>query len=177
MKVRKLNPITRTWPGPASTPTRSDLSPPPLHHPKLAPARPLASARLHPVKSTRQWPRSNCSLAWPAPPRHRLLCSRCLPELLHTLAVLSPRPRSDQANTSPPQRPGRPPRPGPTAARCGWLLHATASSEAGTFPSSSTPRPSCHPGPGPVKPTRHRLYALVCVTSVSDTPRLLHAAT
>jgi hypothetical protein len=47
------------------------------------------------------------------------------------------------------------------------LLHGT---------SSSTPRPSCHPGPGPVKPTRYRLHALVRATSVSGAPRLHHDA-
>jgi hypothetical protein len=97
-------------------------------------------------------PQSNCSLTWPAPPCHCLLYSRCLPELLHAPVVLSPWPQSDQADASLPLRTGRPPRPGPTAARRGWLLHATASSAAGVSP-NSMPRPSCHPGPDPVKPT------------------------
>jgi hypothetical protein len=85
-------------------------------------------------------PRSNCSPAWPAPPCRCLLCSRCHPKLLHTLAVMSPRLRSGQANTSPPLRPGRPPHPGPTSARRGRLLHVVTSSTTDASPSSSTPR-------------------------------------
>jgi hypothetical protein len=151
----------RARPGPTSTPTRSDLSPSPPHHPTPTPARLPAPARLRPVKFACQWPRSNCSPAWSAPPRRRLLCSRRLPELLHASAVLSPRPWSGQANTPPPLHPGRPPRPGPTATWRGRLLYVVASSATGTSLSSSTPRPPCRPGPGPVKPTRHHLYAPV----------------
>jgi hypothetical protein len=134
-------------------PTCSDLSSPPPHHPMPAPAR------LHPVKSTRQRPRFNCSPAWLAPPHRRFLYSRHLPELLHAPAVLLPRPRSGQADAPPPLCTGRPPRPGPTAARHGRLLHAAASSAVGATPSSSTPWPSCRPGLGPVTPTRRHLYA------------------
>jgi hypothetical protein len=60
-EVRSLNHITCTRPCPLS-----DLSPPPPHHPTPT-ARPSA------------------------PPRRCLLYSRCLPELLHAPAVLSPR--------------------------------------------------------------------------------------
>jgi hypothetical protein len=105
-------------------------------------------------------PQSNYSLAWLAPPCRYLLCSRCLPELLHTPVVLSPWPRSGQAYASPPLCPGHPPHPGPTTAQRGWLLHIAASSATSASPSSSMPRPSCHPGPGPIKPTCCRLYAL-----------------
>jgi hypothetical protein len=95
-EVRRLNPITHARPGHASTPTltglattRSYLSPPPPHHPTPT-ARPPAPTRLHAVKSAHQQPRSNYSPAWSAPPRHHLLYSWCLVELLHALAVLSP---------------------------------------------------------------------------------------
>jgi hypothetical protein len=79
------------------------------HHPTSAPTSPSAPTRLC------QRPRSNYSPVWPTPPRYRLLCSRCLPELLH--ASVWPVP--------------------PTAARRGRLLHAaTASSAAGSSMSS-----------------------------------------
>jgi hypothetical protein len=91
-------------PGPTSRPTSSDLSPPLPQLPTPAPAR------LQSVKSAHQRPRSNYSPAWPAHPRRRLLCSRHLPNLLHASTILSPRPRSSQANTPPPLRPGHPPR-------------------------------------------------------------------
>jgi hypothetical protein len=94
----------------ASAPaTRSDLSPSPPHHPPPT-ARPSAPARLCPVKSARQQSRSNCSPVWLAPPHRRLLCSRCLTELLHATAILSP--RSGQADAPPPLCPIHPPRPG-----------------------------------------------------------------
>jgi hypothetical protein len=50
-----------------------------------SPTRPPTPARLH------QRPRSNCSPAWSAPPRGRLLCSWSLPELLHATSNCSRR--------------------------------------------------------------------------------------
>jgi hypothetical protein len=60
--------------------------------------------------------------------------------------------------------------PGPLAVRRGRLLHADASS------SSFTPRLSCRPSLGPVKPARRYLHTSIHATSVSGTPRLLHDA-
>jgi hypothetical protein len=56
----------------------------------------LPPARRHPPASAHQRPRSNSSPAWLAPPRQCLLCSQCLPKLLHALVVLSPQPQSGQ---------------------------------------------------------------------------------
>jgi hypothetical protein len=163
-------PLARRHP-PASTP------PPPLQPmPPRAPPHPGRRVAPAPVRSNRRaaastprsssTPRSNCSPAWPAPPRRRLLYSQCLPELLHTPTILSPWPRSDQADAPPHLHPGSPPCPGPTAARGGRLLHAATSSATGAFPSSSMPRPSCRPGLGPIKLTCRCLYA----------PTVLHAS-
>jgi hypothetical protein len=98
------------------------MPPPPLQPAPQAPpcpGRPVAPA---PVRSSLRstasmprpssTPRSNYSPAWLAPPCRRLLCSWRHLELLHALTVLSPRPRSGQADTPLPLRPGRPPRPG-----------------------------------------------------------------
>jgi hypothetical protein len=94
-----------------SAATRSDLLPLPPHHPTPI-AHPLALTHLHSMESTRQRPRSNCSPAWRAPPSCCLLYSRCLPGLLHAPTVLSPRPRSSQADAPPPLHLGCLPRPG-----------------------------------------------------------------
>jgi hypothetical protein len=55
----------------------------PIIQRRHSPARPPAPTHL------RQRPQSNCSPTWPAPPRRRLLCSRCLPELLHAASNCS----------------------------------------------------------------------------------------
>jgi hypothetical protein len=68
--------------------------------------------------------------------------------LLRSIAAAAPSSNSYRppAGTRPP-----PPTngPGPTAARRGWLLHASASSAASASPSSSTPWSSCRPSPSP----------------------------
>jgi hypothetical protein len=98
------------------------MSLPPLQPvPPRAPPCPGRPVALAPVRSSRcvatsthrpsSTPRSNCSPAWLAPPRHCLLYSRRLPKL-HAPTILSPWPRSDQADAPTPLRPSCPPCPG-----------------------------------------------------------------
>jgi hypothetical protein len=137
--------------------------------------KPMEVRRLNPIMHARPHPTSMPTLTGlaatlsdlsPPPPHHPTPTAR-LPAPTRLHPVKSARQRPD-----------------PTIARCGRLLHATSSSATGASLSSSTPRSSCRPGPGPVKPTCHCLYAPavlllhapVCATSISSTPWLLHAA-
>jgi hypothetical protein len=114
-----------------------------------------------------------------APPLVRATWPLCFPDAPPGLRPrLATDPLAPRLTTSPLHY-AQPPGPwrlatAPPTARRGRLLHAAASSAAVASTSSSTPRSSYRPGPGPVKPTRHRLHAPVHATSVSGVPWLLH---